>query len=101
MYQHLYEESNDDLVKQVLLRRLLQVDSFEQRDLIRRVLADYSARFKRCPASWKDISATLRALRFRTDANTGAPLDPAGTPYLLGKNGCEVELDPKSQVPYQ
>jgi tetratricopeptide (TPR) repeat protein len=100
MYRHLYEESNDELVKQVLLRRLLQVDSFEHRDVIRRVLAEYSARFKRCPASWKDISATLRTLRFRIDAN-GAPLDPAGTAYLLGKDGCEVQLDPKSQVPYQ
>jgi tetratricopeptide (TPR) repeat protein len=101
MYQHLYDESNDDWVKQTLLRRLLQVDSFEQRDVIRRVLGDYSARFKRCPSSWKDISATLASLRLRIDVSTGAPLDPAGTPYLLGKNGCEVELDPRSQVPYR
>lgn len=101
MYQHLYEESNDDWVKQTLLRRLLQVDSFEQRDLIRRVLGEYSTRFKRCPSSWKDIATALLALRFRIDANTGAPLDPAGTPYLLEKNGCEVELDPRSQVPYR
>jgi tetratricopeptide (TPR) repeat protein len=101
MYQHLYEESNDDWVRKTLLRRLLQVDSFEQRDVIRRVLGEYSARFKRCPSSWKDISAALRTSRFRIDADTGAPLDPAGTPYLLSKDGCEVELDPRSQVPYR
>lgn len=101
MYRHLYEESNDDLVKQMLLRRLLQVDSFEQRDVIRRVLSEYAARFKRCPSSWKEISAALRGLQFRIDANTGAPVDPAGTPYLLGKDGCDVELDPRSQVPYR
>lgn len=101
MYQHLYQESNDDFVKQMLLRRLLQVDSFEQRDLIRRAISDYSARYKHCPSSWKDISAALSALRLQLDANTGAPLDPAGTPYLLRKDGCEVELDPRSQVPYR
>lgn len=101
MYQHLYQESNDNWVKQMLLRRLLQVDSFEQRDLIRRVLNDYSTRFKHCPTSWNDITAPLRTLRFRLDANSGAPLDPSGTPYLLAKDGCEVELDPRSQVPYR
>jgi hypothetical protein len=101
MYQHLYEESNDNWVKQTLLRRLLQVDSFEQRDLIRRVLGEYSTRFKRCPTSWKEISTALATLHFHIDANTGAPLDPAGTPYLLVRNGCEVDLDPRSQVPYR
>lgn len=101
MYQHLYDESKDDQVKQLLLKRLLQVDSFEQRGLIRRVLNDYSTEFKRCPASWKDIAAGLHVLRLPLDANTGAPRDPAGTPYLLSSKGCDVELDPRSQVPYR
>jgi tetratricopeptide (TPR) repeat protein len=101
MYQHLYDESKDDQVKQMLQRRLLQVDSFEQRDLIRRVLSDYSSRFKGCPDSWKDVSATLRTLRLPIDANSGGPLDPAGTPYVLVKGGCDVDLDPKSQIPYR
>ncbi|HUS13230.1 MAG TPA: hypothetical protein VMZ30_22355, partial [Pyrinomonadaceae bacterium] len=100
-YQHLYDESKDEQLKQLLLRRLLQVDSFEQRDLIRRVLNDYSARSKRCPGSWKEITQTLRAFRLPIDANSGAPLDPAGTPYLLVKGGCDVDLDPRSQVPYR
>jgi tetratricopeptide (TPR) repeat protein len=101
MYQHLYDESKDDQVKQMLQRRLLQVDSFEQRDLIRRVLNDYSSRFKRCPDSWKDVTAALRTLRLPVDANSSGPLDPAGTPYLLVKGGCDVDLDPKSLVPYR
>jgi tetratricopeptide (TPR) repeat protein len=101
MYQHLYDESKDEQVKQLLLRRLLQVDSLAQRNLIRRVLNDYSTQFKRCPTSWKDIAASLRALRLPTDANTAAPLDPAGTPYVLVKGGCDVDVDPRSQVPYR
>ncbi|HEY6230168.1 MAG TPA: hypothetical protein VIW64_02780 [Pyrinomonadaceae bacterium] len=100
MYRHLYQESNDEFVKQMLLRRLLQVDSFDQRDLIRKVLGVYSDRTGHCPAAWKDIAPVLR-LQFRLEANTGAPLDPAGTPYVLVKNGCDVDLDPRSQVPYR
>ena len=101
MYQHLYDESNDDQIRQLLARRLMQVDSFEERELIRRVLGEYSARFGRCASSWRDITVALRALRLRVDARTGAPVDPAGTPYLLVKNGCDVDLDPKSAVPYR
>ena len=99
MYRHLYDESNDDRVREMLQRRLLQIDSFEQRDFIRRVLTDYSSRTGRCP-SWKEITASLQS-RFRLDRNTGAPLDPAGTPYVLTNSGCDVDLDPASKVPYR
>jgi len=101
MYQHLYEESNDDQIRQLLARRLMQVDSFDERDLIRRVLGEYSARMGHCVGAWKEIAAALRALKLRVDVRTGAPVDPAGTPYLLVKNGCDVDLDPKSAVPYR
>jgi len=100
MYQHLYDESEDDQVKQMLQRRLLQVDSFEQRDLIRQVLKDYAANTGRCPASWKDVMAVLQS-RFKVEVSTGAPLDPAGTPYLLTAGGCDVDLNPSSSVPYR
>jgi hypothetical protein len=100
MYQHLYDESKDDQVKDMLERRLLQVDSFEQRDLIRRVIGEYSTRTGRCPASWKDISASLQS-RFKLELNTGAPLDPGGTPYVLINEGCDVDLDSTSLVPYR
>ena len=100
MYQHLYDESKDEQVKQTLQRRLLQVDSFEQRDLIRQVLKNYAANTGRCPASWKDVTALLQA-RFKLEASTGAPLDPAGSPYLLTGGGCDVDLNPTSAVPYR
>jgi len=100
MYQHLYQESSDEWVKQMLLRRMLQVDSFEQRDRIRAVLKDYLTQTGKCPASWKDVAATLRQ-QLRLEPVTGAPLDPAGTPYVLVKGGCDVDVDPRSQVPYR
>jgi hypothetical protein len=79
----------------------MQVDSFEERDLVRRALTEYSTRLGRCATSWKEITPALRALGLRVDALTGAPVDPAGTPYVLVKNGCDVDLDPQSQVPYR
>jgi tetratricopeptide (TPR) repeat protein len=100
MYQHLYDEAQDGQVKQTLQRRLLQIDSFEQRELIRRLLGEYSTRTGHCPGSWKELTAILQS-RFRLEANTGAPLDPAGTPYQLVNGGCDVDLDPRSLVPYR
>ena len=101
MYQHLYDESNDDQVKELLARRLLQVDSFAERDLIRRALDAYTAHFGRCAASWQDVAGLLRKLQLRLDPATAAPLDPSGTPYVLIKQGCDVDLDPRSRVPYK
>lgn len=101
MYQHLYDESNDDQIKQLLSRRIMQVNSFDERDLIRRVLAEYSSQSGRCASSWKDVAPALRALRLRVEVQSGAPLDPANTPYRLVNNGCDVDLDPTSAVPFR
>jgi tetratricopeptide (TPR) repeat protein len=100
MYQHLYDEAADDHIKDMLAGRLMQVDSFDQRDLIKRVLGEYTKRFEKCPSAWREIAPALRALRFRVD-NNGAPLDPSGTAYVLVKNGCDVDVDPQSKVPYR
>jgi tetratricopeptide (TPR) repeat protein len=102
MYRHLYEESKDEQVKELIGRRLMQVESFDERDAIRAALKDYQTRTGRCVSSWKDISQALRASRLRIDVQTGAPVDPSDTPYVLVKNGCDVDLDyPRSRVPYR
>jgi tetratricopeptide (TPR) repeat protein len=101
MYQHLYDEAKDDQIKQMLARRLLQVDSFAEREVIRKVLVEYSKRMGHCVTSWKDIAPTLQALHLRIDARTGTPVDPADVPYRLVKDGCDVDLDPNSAVPYR
>lgn len=100
MYTRMLGEATDEQVKEMAARRLLQIESFDEQDRIRRVLSDYAARTGRCAASWKDVSVPLRAARIRFEA-TGAPLDPAGTPYLLIKDGCDVDLDSHSKVPYK
>ena len=100
IYLRMYEQAGDDKVRDMARRRLLQLDSLDQQDVIRKILSGYSGKAGHCPTTWRAIELFLRASRFQVDAS-GAPLDPAGTPYRLVKNGCDVDLDPKSEVPYK
>jgi tetratricopeptide (TPR) repeat protein len=98
IYSRMYEQTSDVNVKEMARRRLLQLDSLEQQDGLRKILTAYQSKVGRCPSSWKEIEPVLRALRLNLDA-TGAPLDPAGTAYVLVNAGCDLEVDLKSEVP--
>jgi len=98
IYGRMYEEAEDSQVKDMARRRLLQLDSLDQRDILRKLLTGYSTKTGRCVASWREVGPALQLLRIAVDA-AGTPLDPAGTPYRLVKGGCDVDLDPKSEVP--
>jgi tetratricopeptide (TPR) repeat protein len=101
MYKGMYEQSDDEQVRQMAVRRLMQIDSFDERDAIRRALNEYAARNGgRCASSWKDVAVLLRAAGLHLN-ESGAPLDPADTPYVLVKQGCDVDLNGLSQVPYK
>jgi tetratricopeptide (TPR) repeat protein len=99
MYLRLYEASEDATVKRMVEKQVMRLDSLDERDLIRRGLADYAARAGHCPSSWKDVAALLRSARFRVNAQTSAPIDPSGVPYQLSNNGCDVDLGADSKVP--
>lgn len=98
MYAHLSEASDDLNVKSMVEKQLMRLDSLDERDRIRQVLADYNARSGRCVAAWKEISSPLRAAGLQIDGS-GAPLDPGNTPYRLVKGGCDVDLGENSPVP--
>lgn len=98
MYTHLAESSEDPNVKQMVNAQLMRLDSLEERDKIRRVLALYTTRTGHCVASWKEISGALPAVGLRIDA-AGVPLDPTNAPYRLVKGGCDVDLDERSELP--
>ncbi|HEY6186765.1 MAG TPA: hypothetical protein VIW80_03730 [Pyrinomonadaceae bacterium] len=100
MYRRMYEQSDDEQIRQMAVRRLMQLDSFDERDVIRKVLRLYAERAGRCASTWKEVAAALRAVGLRQDA-TGAPLDPSDTPYVLVNQGCDVDLSGRSQVPYK
>jgi len=100
IYRRLYEESDDKQIKEMAVRRLMQVASLDERDVIRRVMGEYAARRGGCASSWQDLAQPLRAAGLRLDA-TGAPLDPSDTPYVLVKEGCDVGIGRGSLVPQE
>lgn len=98
LYRRMFDEADDEQIKLLAYRRLLQLQSLDERDAVRRALQEIQARTGRCPASWREAAAVLRAARLKTDA-TGSPLDPTGFPYVLDANACEPQLDERSQIP--
>ena len=98
IYTRMYEQSTEDKVKDMAHKRLLQLDSLDQRDALRKILTAYQSRTGQCPNSWKEIEPVLRAVRIPVDGS-GAPLDPTGVPYVLRAGACEIDLDPKSEIP--
>lgn len=100
MYGHLYEISEDALVKNMVTLQLMRLDWLDDRDAIRQLLLNYKARTEgRCPTSWRVAFDQVPGTRLRFDPATGAPLDPTGVPYRLINGGCDVDLDPNSKVP--
>jgi len=98
IYTRMYEQSGEEQVRDMARKRLLQLDSLEQRDGLSRVLSAFQARAGKCPNTWKEIEPIFRALRVPVNAS-GAPLDPTGVPYVLRSGTCEIQLDPKSAIP--
>jgi tetratricopeptide (TPR) repeat protein len=87
IYTRMLEQSTDEKVKDMAHKRLLQLDSLDQRDVLRKLLVAYQTRTGRCPANWREIDFP------------SAPLDPSGTGYVLKPGKCEVELGEGSKVP--
>lgn len=95
IYTRMYEQSADDQVKEMARKHLMQLDSLDQRDGLRKVFAAFQARHGKCPESWRELAQIFRALGIPLD-QSGAPVDPSGAAYLLKAGACEVELDPKT-----
>lgn len=99
IYTRMFEQSTDEQVKQMARRRLMQLDSYDQRDTLRKLFAAYQTRTGKCPDSWRELEAVFRTLGVPVD-HASAPLDPAGVPYVLKAGKCEVEIDwRRSEVP--
>ena len=98
IYQRMYEQSDDEKVKEMARRRLLQLQSFDERDGLRRLMTAYKSQTGRCPGSWTELAPPLRALKVRLDT-AGAPFDPSGVAYVMLAHKCDVETDPRSEVP--
>lgn len=108
MYGQMLVQAQDEQTKDLMTKRLLQIESFDERDAIGAALEDFEQKNNRCPQNWREIYAQLKTVKtvgnksLRLDAS-GAPVDPADTPYLLvSKNGkCTVALGDNSIIPYK
>ncbi|HLM23746.1 MAG TPA: hypothetical protein VK274_01760 [Pyrinomonadaceae bacterium] len=101
IYKRMYEQAGEEQVKEMARRRLLQMDSLDQRDILKKLFAAYKTRTGKCPDSWREMEPVLRGLRIPVD-QSGAPLDPSRVPYVLKAGECEAELDwRKSEVPFR
>ena len=100
MYARMYEQAQDDQVKEWARRRLMELRSLEERSVIRRALGTFVTEHARCPRDWREMGRALTALELRVHPE-GPPLDPSDTPYLLVLSplGCDVTLHPSSAVP--
>ncbi len=99
IYGRMYQEAGDPKVKDMARLRLLQLQSMDQRDVIRKLLDVYKSRVGRCPSSWQEMAPLLRAARL--PIADGGPIDPGGTPYRLLTDNCDVDSDPGSSIPYK
>lgn len=106
IYRQMYAESEDTQVKDNALIRLLELDSLDERDALRKVLQDFKAKNNRCAAHWREIIPQLRSAvlptkkDFRIDG-AGNIVDPTDAPYILDKEKCEATLDfEKTKLPW-
>ncbi|HYE66300.1 MAG TPA: tetratricopeptide repeat protein [Pyrinomonadaceae bacterium] len=99
VFLRLYEQAANEQVRDMARRRLMQLQALDEQDFLERILTAFRERAGRCPADWREVAPLLRrAQQLRLDA-AGAPLDPAGVPYLLETERCVVNLDPRTEVP--
>ena len=104
IYRRMLAETDDEHVKQHAFKRLLQIDSLDERDAIRQALQLYQTKTGRCPRQWREVAHMLAGIRFPARQgfkldSVGAPLDPAGFPYVLASEGCDVQLNGRSEIP--
>jgi tetratricopeptide (TPR) repeat protein len=102
IYQQMYDEATDDQTKSLAANRLLQTESFEERDAIRQVLKDFQTQNSRCATNWNEVFPQLRQIKLPPNnrplrfAQNTSPIDPSNGFYTLNSTTCEVELDLKT-----
>jgi tetratricopeptide (TPR) repeat protein len=109
MYRQMLANAEDDYTKQSAQIRLMEADSLDERDLIRRALQDFQTKNNRCPANWREMFPLLRSaklpngkgLRFTKNLE---PVDPSDAIYVLSNSngGCDINIDrTSSKIPPQ
>ena len=96
IYQRMFEQAQDEQLKDNAASHLLKLDALDARDRLRDVIASFKGRTGRCPGSWVEVLPLLRNSQLGFNSS-GAPLDSTGTPFVLGAN-CQVEINLQSKA---
>ncbi len=105
IYQQMFDGAEDGQTKDLAALRLLELDSFDDRDQIRAALGQFKDQNNRCANNWTEIFPILKNLKlprgrqFLIDKNNEL-LDPTGVPYILKRETCDVSINyEKSKLP--
>jgi tetratricopeptide (TPR) repeat protein len=98
IYREMLDNATDEQVRITATRRLAQLDSFDERDAIDKVLTEFKETNGRCAVTWAEIVPKLMAVRlpenhqFRIDAEKNI-VDPSDAAYILDQEKCRTKLD--------
>ncbi len=102
VYREMLVESDEQTVKDVAERRLLELDSLDERETIDKTLVQFKDRNGRCANGFGEIITLLMKADlpdgrdFRVDA-ANRLADPTGEPYILDKENCRVRSQNRKQ----
>jgi tetratricopeptide (TPR) repeat protein len=107
IYTQIYQGAEDTQTRELIGMRLLQLDSLDERDAIKKALDDFRAKNGRCANSWGEVFGILRSVKLPSGKGLvfmqpNLPADPTGVPYILENTDgrCDVSLDPvNSNIP--
>lgn len=103
IYRQMLADAQDEAVTITAKRRLMAIDSLDDREAIDRVLADFKEKNGRCANSFGEIGSILMQLklpegRMLSVDSARRLVDPSNTPYLLDKENCKAKLDPEKTL---
>ena len=98
IYEQMRDDSGDSQIREAAELRLLELDSLDERDAIRRALQIFKTKNNRCADNWSEIFPLLQneklpgGRNFNTDQSNNI-VDPTGAPYVLDKINCDALLN--------
>jgi tetratricopeptide (TPR) repeat protein len=98
IYREMLAASDDEQVRITAQRRLMELDSLDEREIIDRALSEFKQRNGRCANAFAEVLPALAdaPLPGGHDLRINAAkdlVDPSGAPYLLDREKCRAMLD--------
>lgn len=98
IFRQMLDGSDDRAVRITAERRLLELDSLDEREAIDDALAVFRSKNGRCAGTFSELWPVLMHVKlpenrsFRID-KANRLVDPTDAPYVLDKDNCRVKLD--------